>query len=122
VIASATRFDEAGDEGRLHLADRIVDREAGTFVQDLDAEDLHRGGGTHFVGTRERDVEGQDLVGIPGLGQLLHTRNAGHRGGAVLIDGGADLGTVVAGQAALEDGVLGEEGVLIGLELGRPAW
>jgi hypothetical protein len=39
-----SRFNEAGDEGRLHLGDCIIDRDVGTFVQDLATEDTHRGG------------------------------------------------------------------------------
>ncbi|WP_187148894.1 hypothetical protein [Candidatus Korobacter versatilis] len=67
----------ASDEGGLHFLDGIVDRHTGSFVEDLDAEDLHRGGGTLFVRTAEGDVEGQDLVGVPGLGLLLEAGDEG---------------------------------------------
>ena len=62
------RFDRAGDEGRLLLDDGVVDRGAEAFVEDLDAEQLGRGGGAVLVGAGDGDVEGQDLVGVPGLG------------------------------------------------------
>jgi hypothetical protein len=58
-------FNGAGNKRGLHLVDCIVDRHAGSFVQDLDAEDLAGSHGAVFVGTREGDIEGQDLVGIP---------------------------------------------------------
>jgi hypothetical protein len=49
----------------------VVDRHAGSFVQDLDAEDLHGGGSADFVRSAERDVERKDLVAVPGLCDLL---------------------------------------------------
>ena len=51
-------------ERGLHLADRVVDRDAGSLVEDLDAEDLGRCLGSVFVGAGEGDVEGQDLVAV----------------------------------------------------------
>jgi hypothetical protein len=65
------RLDSAGDEGRLHLADGVVDGDAIAFVEDLDAEDLAGGSAALFVGGGQGDVEGQDLVGVPGGGQFL---------------------------------------------------
>ena len=62
-------LDGAGDEGGLSFRDRVVHRDAGTFIQDLDAEDLAAGHGAVFVGPGEGDVEGQDLVAIAGSGQ-----------------------------------------------------
>ena len=52
--------------------DGVVHRDAGAFVQDLDAEDLAGGHGAVFIGTRQGDIEGQDLVGIAGCGQGPH--------------------------------------------------
>jgi len=66
-------FNGAGNKRGLHLVDRIVNRHAGSFVEDLDAEDLAGRHGAVFVGTREGDIEGQDLVGIPGSGQLIQS-------------------------------------------------
>ena len=34
------RLNIAGHEGRLHLGDCVIDRHAGTFVEDFHAEDL----------------------------------------------------------------------------------
>ena len=81
-------LDEAGDEGCLHLGHGIVDRHAGAFVQDLDAEDLHGRGCALFVGAGQGDVERQDLVGVPGFGFFLHAADGRHDG-IHLIDGGA---------------------------------
>jgi hypothetical protein len=110
--------DVAGDEGRLHLLDRVIDGHAGTFVQDLDAEDLHRGRRAHFVGAAEGDVEGQDLIGVPGLGLFLETGDEGVLDAGEAVDGGAGRDPDVAGEVLVEDRILRDEGVLVGLELG----
>jgi hypothetical protein len=52
-------LDCAGHEGRLHLGDSIVDRDARTFVQDFDAEDLGRTHRAVFVGTGKGDAKGR---------------------------------------------------------------
>ena len=65
------RLDCAGDKRRLHLADRVVDRDTGTFVQDLNAEDLRGCHGAVLIRAGERDVERQDLVAIPRGRQFL---------------------------------------------------
>ncbi len=50
---------------------RIIDGGAETFVEDLDAEQFGRDGGAVLVGSRDGDVEGQDLVTEPGQSGLL---------------------------------------------------
>ena len=81
------RQDGAGDEGRLLLEHRVVDRGAKAFVQDLDAEELGRGGGSVFVGGGDGDVEGQALVVVPGKSRLLEALD-GRQGNVVEIVGG----------------------------------
>ena len=44
-LTCGPRLDVAGHERSLHLGDCVVDRHAGTFVQDFHAEDLHRRSG-----------------------------------------------------------------------------
>ncbi len=51
--------------------------DAGAFIQDLDAVDLHRGGFAQFGGAGQGDVKRQDLIGVPGLGELLHAVDRG---------------------------------------------
>ena len=111
------RFNEAGDEGRLHLGDGIVDRDAGTFVQDLNTEDTHRGGRALLVDTLEGDIEGQHLVGVPGLGDFLEAGDGGNDLAGQGIDRGAGSDAVVTNQCGLIDGVVGEEDVRVGAEL-----
>jgi hypothetical protein len=50
----------------LHLGDGVVDGYAVAFVQDLDTEDLAGSGTSLFIGGGQGDVEGKDLVGVPG--------------------------------------------------------
>ena len=71
------RRDRAGDKGRLHLEHGVIDGGAEAFVQDLDAEQLAAGGGAVFVGRGHGDVEGQDLVGVPGQGGFLEALDFG---------------------------------------------
>ena len=59
-------LNHTGNERRLHLGHSVIDRNAHTLVEDLQAEDLGRAHGAVLVGAGERDVEGQDLVGVPG--------------------------------------------------------
>jgi hypothetical protein len=71
VLISLSWPTSSGHEGRLHLADGIIHRGAPAFVEDFNAEDL---GGRHcavFVCAGDADVEGQDLIGIPGISQLF---------------------------------------------------
>jgi len=70
-------LDGAGDEGGLGFRDRVIHGDAGTFIQDLDAEDLADGHGAVFVGSAEGDIEGQDLVAIAGGGQGPHAVDVG---------------------------------------------
>ena len=59
------RLYDARNEGGLHFADCIVDRDAPTFVEDFNAEDASRAHGAHLVRTTERDIERKRLVGVP---------------------------------------------------------
>jgi hypothetical protein len=76
---SSHGLNDAGDEGRLHFADGVIDGDAPAFVEDLDTEDLCRTHGTVLVGATERDVEWQHLIGIPGRCYLLARRGVGQR-------------------------------------------
>lgn len=60
------RRDGLGDEGGLLLDDGVIDRGAETFVEDFHAEEFGRGRGPVLVGAGDGDVQGQDLVGVPG--------------------------------------------------------
>ena len=80
------RLDEASDERRLHLGHGIVDGDARTVVQDLDAEDFHRRRGAQLVRAGERDVERQDLIGVPGLRLLLEAADVVEADAGELID------------------------------------
>ncbi len=79
-------LDAAGDEGGLHLADGIVNRNALTFVEDLDAEDLGRAHRAVLVGAGEGHVEGQDLIAVPGRGQFVQTTDFSQRQVVDLVD------------------------------------
>jgi hypothetical protein len=76
---SSHGLNDTGDEGRLHFADGVIDGDAPAFVEDLDTEDLGGTHGTVFVGSAERDVERQHLIGIPGRCQLLARRSVDQR-------------------------------------------
>jgi hypothetical protein len=113
----------AGHEGSLHLGHFGYDRHAGVFVQYLDAEDLHRGGRAQLRRTGQGDVERQDLIGVPGFGNLLHAVDRRHRriqgtvqGGDRSAGGGQSSGA--ADERALEDCILRQIDVLVGIELG----
>lgn len=71
LATSRHGLNDTGDEGRLHFADGVIDGDAPAFVEDFHAEDLGCAHRAVFVGARERDVERQYLVGIPGCCQLL---------------------------------------------------
>lgn len=88
--ASSRRTIEPHCEGRLHLEHRVIDRRPEAFVQDLDPEQLGGSGGAVFVGRGHGDVEGQDLVGVPGQGGFLEALNFGERNVVELFDGGID--------------------------------
>ena len=112
------RGDGAGDEGRLHLADRVVDTHAVALVQDLDPEQLRRGGGAVLVGRGQGDVKGQDLVGVPGNGRFLEALDFADRNRVQLVDGGVDGEGDGALELGVEDaGLVGGEGE-VRLELG----
>jgi len=66
-------LDGAGHEGGLLFEHAVVDRKAEAFVQDFDAEEFRRGGGAVLVGHGAGDVEGQDLIGIPGQGGFFES-------------------------------------------------
>ena len=80
-----------------------VDRRAEAFVQDLHAEDLAAGGGAILVGRGQGDVEGQDLVAVPGQGDFLEALDVRQRDLIELIDGGIDRESNVPGQSGVED-------------------
>ncbi len=71
--------DGAGDKRTLLLEHRVIDRSTEAFVQDLDAEELGRGGRAVFVGGGDRDVKGQALIGVPGQSDLLEALNGRER-------------------------------------------
>lgn len=112
------RQDGTGDEGRLLLEHRVVDRRSKAFVQDLDAEELRGGGGSVFVGGRDRDVEGQALVGVPGKSRFLKALDGRQRDVVELFGGGVDGKRNIPEERRAEGaGTVGRE--LVGdLELG----
>jgi hypothetical protein len=111
-------LDEAGHEAGLHLGDRVIDRHAGAFIEDLDAGDLHGAGSALFVGAGQGDIEGQDLVGVPGRSFLLEAGDGRDRSAAELVDGRARGDAVGTHQRRLVDRVLRQESILVGHELG----
>jgi len=60
-----------GDKGGLRLGDSVVERDAGAFIEDLDAQDLRSAHGPVLVGAGEGDVEGQHLVAVAGQFQKI---------------------------------------------------
>lgn len=58
--------DGLRDEGGLLFDDGVIDGSAKAFVEDFDAVEFSRGSGAVFVGRGDGDVEGKDLIGIPG--------------------------------------------------------
>jgi hypothetical protein len=107
----------AGDEGCLHLRHSVVDRHAGSFVEDLDAEDLHAGSSAKFVGAGQRDVEREDLIGEGRQCFLFEAGDFIEALAAELIDRGLGVEAVATCQRRAEDRVLRKEGVLFGAEL-----
>jgi hypothetical protein len=114
-----------GHVGRLHLADCVIDRRAPAFVEDFHAEDLGCSHCAVFVGAGDGDVEGQDLIGVPGRCQFLVAADFRQTEVIDLIDGGADGRAGRARQAGGEDGrgayagvlILGTDFILVGHEL-----
>ena len=74
VADGLQRGDRLGDEGGLLFDDGVVDGGAEAFVEDLDAEQFGRGGGSVLVGAGDGDVEGEDLVGIAGTARSFWGR------------------------------------------------
>jgi len=111
-------LDRAGHEGCLHLGHGIVDGDSRAFVQDLDPVDLHRRAGAVLAGAGQGDVEGQDLIAVPGTGHLLEAADGGELLAVQVVDGRAEGNAVGAHQGGVEDGVLRQVGVTAGLELG----
>ena len=97
-------LNHTGHEGGLHLRDCVIDGDAPAFVENLHAEDLGSAHGAVFVGARERDIEGQHLVGIPGQSQFIFRIEVGDLG-VELVDGGADRETGVTYDRRLEQSV-----------------
>ncbi len=69
--------DGLGDEGGLLLNDGVIDGGAETFVEDFDAVEFGRGPGPVLVGAGDGDVEGQDLIAVPGAGSLIRAARPG---------------------------------------------
>ena len=95
-------IDDPRHKGGLGLGDGIVDRNAGSFIQDFHAEDLGSRHGAVFVGGRKRDVEGQDLIRVPGGGQLGPAADSRCVHLIQLVDGGADVRAGIADDRAVE--------------------
>lgn len=98
------QLNRPGDEVSLRLGDGVVDGHAGAFGQHFHAEDLEAGHGAVLVGRSEGDVEGQDLVRVPGHSQLGELPDRGDALEIQGVDGGAQGRADVAGDAGLEDG------------------
>lgn len=62
--------------------------------------------------------KGEDLVGVPGLGLGLEARDVVEALAAELVDGRAGVESVQTDKSRVEDRVLRQEDVLVGLELG----
>jgi len=77
-------------EGGRSLGHSVVDRDAGSFVEQLDAEDASRAHRAIFVGAGEGDVEGQDLIAVQGCRQFLVGACVGDGDVVQLVDGIAD--------------------------------
>jgi len=76
-----------------------------------------------FGGTGQGDVERQDLIGVPGLGELLHAIDRSHRRGQGTVQrgnrsAGGRLSCGAADERALEDRALRQVDVLGAVELG----
>jgi hypothetical protein len=63
-----------------------------------------RSHGAVFVGTRQGDIEGQDLVGIPGSGQLIQSTDFLQGKVVDLVDDRTHAGTDGTGQRGSEHG------------------
>ena len=101
-IIRLDHFQPAGHRRGLHLGHGVVDRGSEAFVQDLDAEQLGRGGRSVFVGAGDGDVEGQDLVGVPGVGDFLEAVDFTQRDVIQLIDRGIDRDRKITGKGGVE--------------------
>jgi len=99
----AKRAESRFESERRLLYDRVVDRRPEAFIQDLDSEQLSRGGGAVFVGGGQGDVEGQDLVGVPGQSHFFETLYVGQRDVVQLVDGSVDGHGNVSHQGGVED-------------------
>lgn len=115
---SVPRIHVAGNEGGLHLGDGVVDRYAGTFVQDFDAVDAHASGGADFVGAGQGDIEGQDLIREPGRSQFFQGADGVDGDLIELIDGAGDVRPGATRQGRIEDRGLIKELLGVGTELG----
>lgn len=106
VVLGRPRLDRAGDELAFLLVHRIVDGVTTAGVEDLDAEDLHGRRSTVLVGTGNGDVEGQELVVVPGIGQLVGRIQVA-LDGVQLVDSRAHGRAEGAHDRGGEDGLLG---------------
>ena len=110
--------DGAGDERGLLLEDRVINGGAEAFIEDLDPEQLRRGGGAVFVGGGDGDVEGQALIGVPGESRFLEALDLGQGDVVEVFARGVDGKGNVTGDGRAE-GAGGIGGQLVGdLELG----
>ena len=112
-------------EGDLSFRNQIVDRNAGAFIQDFHPEDLGSRHGAVFVGGCQGDVEGKDLIRVPGCCQFGPAADRRNRHVIQLVDGATDGGAGVTNDGAVEQrgrilrvGVLelGTDFILIGNE------
>jgi hypothetical protein len=69
-VDDVPRLDISRHESSLHLGDCVVDRNAGSFVEDLYAVDTHGHGRTVFVVAVEGDIERKSLICILRLTNL----------------------------------------------------
>ena len=89
VRTRCLRRDAAGDEGGLHFGDGVVDGESVAFVEDLDGVELGRGRGAQLIAGGDGDIEGRDLVRVPGQGLLLPAADGSQGSVVQLVDRGA---------------------------------
>jgi hypothetical protein len=76
-LTNHPRFHHAGHEGGLHFRHGVIDGSAVALVEDFHPEDLHGAAGAVLGGARQGHVEGQDRVGVPGVGRFFPATQGG---------------------------------------------